>query len=345
MTNAGNRSRLGALILLWLLTQSKDRTHRKLSAALKPLLEHRRSSAEQREAIDGKLDALEQAGLLKRINKSGLTLTEEGRRGALATLGLTELASRTKWGTVNKKHLVALSLGHSLPLPPAAAERLGKIEGLRAALIARHYNLKTSAVPTVSQVKDALAWRAPAVESDQRFSREAVLRLLSTQILDSARPQRSDNFIVQLAANVIGAHRSDARYIQLSVVRRWLDEEDHAPSPADTQPETPSRPALPPNAGLTDDKAFAARVLAAARAAKSGRFGDNKVFISHVFQHLKDEGAISEDLTAFKARLGAAHFRGLLSLSRADLVEAMAPEDVDASETQHEHATFHFVRI
>jgi hypothetical protein len=333
------------LILLWLLTQSKDRTHKKLSATLKPLLEHRRSSAEQREAIDEELAALEQSGLLKRIKRSGLALTEEGHRVGLATLGVTKLPPRTSWTTVKEKHLIALSLGHPLPLPPAASERLGGIDGIRAAILARHHKLKTSASPTDSQVKNALAWREFGVESDQPFTREAVLRLRSSQMLDNARPQDSDKLVEQLAAKAVGSHRSDAKQIRLAVQRRWLDEQDHAPSPADTQPAAPSKAATAPRAGLMDDKEFAERVLAAARVAKSGRFGDNKVFISHVFQQLKDEGAIREDLTTFKARLGAAHFRGLLSLSRADLVEAMAPEDVDASETQHEHATFHFVRI
>lgn len=345
MTIAGNRSRLGVLILLWMLTQSKGCTYAKLSGALKPLLEHRWSSAEQRKAIDEELAALEQSGLLKRTNKSGLALTEEGHRIGLATLGVTKLPSRISWATVKEKHLIALSLGHQLPLPPAASERLGGIDGIRAAILARHHKLKTSASPTESQVKNALAWRELGIESDQPFTREAVLRLRSSQMLDNARSQDSDKLVEQLAAKAIGSHRSDAKQIRLVVQRRWLDEQAHAPSLADMQPAAPSKAVAAPRRGHMEDKEFAVRVLAAARAVKSGRFGDNKVFISHVFQHLKDEGVISEDLTTFKARLGAAHFCGLLSLSRADLVEAMAPADVDASETQHEHATFHFVRI
>lgn len=345
MTFSGNQSRLGALILLWLLTHAKDRTHKKLSDALKPLLEHRHTGAEQREAIDGELAALEQGGLLKRVNKSGLALTDEGRRAGPGALGMTELPPKTTWRTVRERLLIALSLGYSLPLPPAAAKRLANIKGLRAAIVARHENLKTSAFPTDSQVKNALAWRDVGVESDQPFTREAFLRQRSGRMLDNARPQSSDKLMEHLAAKGTGSRRSEAAQILLAAQRRWLDEQDLTPGPADTPKAAPLKAAAAPDGELTDDNAFAARVVAAARDAKSGRFGDNKVFISHVFRHLKDKGAISEDLAAFKARLGAAHFRGLLSLSRADLVEAMAPEDVDASEMQHEHATFHFVRI
>ena len=51
------------------------------------------------------------------------------------------------------------------------------------------------------------------------------------------------------------------------------------------------------------------------------------------------------DLGDFKQRLLRANQAGLLSLSRADLVEAMDPADVRASEISSLGATFHFVRV
>ena len=91
-------------------------------------------------------------------------------------------------------------------------------------------------------------------------------------------------------------------------------------------------------------------MLGAARTAKTGWFGDNKVFISHVWRALGEPNAWAShdgpDLLAdFKARLVEAHQARLLSLSRADLVEAMPREDVAASETRYRRATFHFVRV
>jgi hypothetical protein len=42
--------------------------------------------------------------------------------------------------------------------------------------------------------------------------------------------------------------------------------------------------------------------------------------------------------------LVAAHPRGDLTLTRADLVAAMDPKDVAASETRHLNATYHFIQ-
>lgn len=86
-------------------------------------------------------------------------------------------------------------------------------------------------------------------------------------------------------------------------------------------------------------EAFARRVVAAARTARTGRFGEHKVFLSHVHR------AIGGDLEAFKARAIEAHRAGLLTLSRADLVEAMPAADVRASEALYLGEQFHFVRL
>jgi hypothetical protein len=94
-----------------------------------------------------------------------------------------------------------------------------------------------------------------------------------------------------------------------------------------------------------DDETFAQRVLSAARDVKTGRFGDDKVFISHVAQQLDTDGYAIGDVDAFKNRLVAVHRGRFLSLSRADLVPAMNLADVTASETRYQNATFHFVNI
>ena len=51
------------------------------------------------------------------------------------------------------------------------------------------------------------------------------------------------------------------------------------------------------------------------------------------------------ELAAFKERLNEANQRGLLRLERADLVEAMNPDDVRESETTFLTATYHFILI
>jgi hypothetical protein len=63
-----------------------------------------------------------------------------------------------------------------------------------------------------------------------------------------------------------------------------------------------------------------------------------------VARQLERDGFRVGDEDAFKARLVSAHRQQLLELSRADLVEAMDPKDVDASEARYLRSTFHFVR-
>jgi hypothetical protein len=97
---------------------------------------------------------------------------------------------------------------------------------------------------------------------------------------------------------------------------------------------------------LVDLPGFAERVRAGARSCPSGRLGDNKVFVVHVWRALRGDPAVAGlDLDGFKRRLAEANHARLLDLGRADLVEAMDPEDVRLSEVHYLGATFHFVRI
>ena len=91
---------------------------------------------------------------------------------------------------------------------------------------------------------------------------------------------------------------------------------------------------------------MAERVKAAARDCPTGRYGDHKVFIAHVWDRLRaDPDFAGMDLDGFKRALAEANNLRLLDLSRADLVQAMDPEDVRRSEVHYLNATFHFVRI
>lgn len=95
-------------------------------------------------------------------------------------------------------------------------------------------------------------------------------------------------------------------------------------------------------ASLSDDD-FGKKVQQVADAHTHG-FGDNKVFIADVFDKLKEEDpTLSED--DFKRRLLESHAANRLDLSRADLVQAMHPDDVSRSETKHPAgAEFHFIQ-
>ncbi len=87
-------------------------------------------------------------------------------------------------------------------------------------------------------------------------------------------------------------------------------------------------------------------LLSLATNKKAKRFGVGKVFISSAYAELKNDARVrSLGIDGFKQALVDAHRRGVLTLTRADLVAAMDPKDVAASETHHLNATYHFIQL
>jgi hypothetical protein len=82
-------------------------------------------------------------------------------------------------------------------------------------------------------------------------------------------------------------------------------------------------------------------------AAPTERFGRRKVFVSALYAEMAKQAPYVPysvgSLDAFKARLVDANREGLLSLARADLVAAMDPDAVAASEIRSLGSEFHFV--
>lgn len=118
-----------------------------------------------------------------------------------------------------------------------------------------------------------------------------------------------------------------------------------APAATGHAPEVGGAPARTWAPAQADDLVgFARQVLDAARAVEgSGRFGSRKVFISAAWRTLQAGTGGALDLDRFKHRLVEANRAGLLRLHRADLVAAMDPAEVRASEVAHLNATFHFI--
>src|SRR5262249_23068642 len=133
----------------------------------------------------------------------------------------------------------------------------------------------------------------------------------------AAPPERQ---IRVVATTAIGAPRPELRALVDALVVRWL-------------------------AGDTlGGSTFERDVLRAAAEPTVARFGDRKVFVSSLWEQLRrDPRWAALSLDDLKARLVAAHRAGRLVLARADLVAAMDPELVAASETTADGASFHFV--
>jgi hypothetical protein len=137
----------------------------------------------------------------------------------------------------------------------------------------------------------------------------------------------------RVAAKTVGTATGRAA-LEEGLVRRWLADD----APAVTTSLQPSRSHPAP----ADESIFATLVKDAAHSVgPGGRFGDQKVFISAVWDQLHERLDIS--LEELKQRLLSANRHGFLSLARADLVGAMDPTLIQRSEIEDANSSFHFV--
>jgi hypothetical protein len=342
-------SRLGELVLAWLLTRKEGKGARsEVARALRPFAEHRWSTSEWNTRLEEALGALQEQGLVTRTARLGLVLTPPGRAHALAWLGVKRLEG-VSWKQLKNKHLLA----RVLELSPSSGTlaRLGEADGMRAVLVQRHLGLAAPGSRSLAQVRDALCWKQLGVETDKPFTLAAVQAVLLSRVLESPREVPAPRAMEQLAARSVGARRTDADNLRLATLRAWLvpTSSEPAPLPAPTASSSPRGPrnelASPAGPSPSEDlHAFATRVLAAAQSSTTGRFGEDRVFISHVWRALQEQAQGLDERT-FKSRLVEANRARLLSLSRADLVEAMNPADVAMSETRYLGATFHFIAL
>ncbi len=321
-------SPVAQLLLVRLLVPAKKKlTRGDLKKSLDPLFQHRHSAAEWNTLLDETLNQLAAGGL---VIVQPPDLTDTGRQKALSFLGLDALPPRTTWKALKDSYLVGRALG--LPPDEKARKHLGKVDNLRALVLKQHHDLATAPLPTATQVLDALAWKQLDVSDGRKFTRDAVLmHCLGVEGKPDAQQLRA-----RLAAQAAGARNTRTDELRLAVLRQWLDAACGLAGAAEPQ-------AVEPPFNLA---AFAQGTLDAARSSPTGHFGEHKVFIHHVWRQLQQMGvfpALTE--SEFKQRLTEANQAGLLVLSRADLVEAMNPEDVRASETSYLNATFHFLQV
>lgn len=227
------------------------------------------------------------------------------------------------WPQLADRVLPGLALG----IPAADSKLAARLDGRdawAAAIAGRALGLWTDGPPpSLAAMCDALAWRELALPGKPKRCPPEIRALFVQRRLDSdaGPPER---LVRVLAAREVGAPRPELRALRDALVRGWL-------------------------AGRTlgaasPHSSFAADVLTAAGAAQGGWFGDRKVFVSAVWEALRSDPRWSAlTLDAFKQRLVAAHHAGALELARADLVAAMDPALVAASEIATGPASFHFI--
>lgn len=237
---------------------------------------------------------------------------------------------RCNWGTLQSKFLVPRALGAN-PASETARKRLANRDNLAAVLLKRELKLPVGTGTTLRAVFEALVCR------EAGFPDETSLDNLKLAVLSQMAGSGSKLDMNTLAKNLpyvlLNATGKGTAGLRAFALRRWLS----AKLETDGRKEEREDFDLP---------AFARTVLAAARDCPTGRYGDNKVFISHVWRRLAGEprfAGLGPD--RFKQRLAEANTANLLTLSRADLVSVMDPADVRESETPYLNAVFHFILV
>jgi hypothetical protein len=281
----------------------------------------------------GEIDDLVGAGLL---TARPYRLTDAGRQKALEFLGLDTLPPRTDWKALRTRYLVPKALGLSATAGEAH-KRIANEEGLAAYLLKAHYDLPVEAGATLARVLEALVCKELGFSAETTF--DGVRAAVLGRLLGSTDRLRRDQIRQQLPRHVLGARKAGVEGLREAVLQRWVEGANgRAAAPAENGTAIPDAEFNAP--------VFADTVRAAARNCPTGRFGDNKVFINHVWRQLGQDPCFPAlDLAAFKDRLVKAHHAGLLALSRADLVQVMDPADVQESEARYLNAVFHFILL
>lgn len=255
---------------------------------------------------------------------TGGALTEQGRRRGLQFLGLTEWPEDWTWRTLKGRVLPARALG--MIAGPEVDRVLQNTDRLSTALLKRKLGLPVGTGSTVHAALEALVCRElgfPDLCSlDELMTTVLSRRIGSDRRLDAGALER------QVPRVILGTHGrlADLRELLLAGVA------DAAAAAHDRAPRDLELPV------------FAQRVKVAARDCPTGRWGPEKVFVNHVWTRVQAEPEFRRmDLPGFKRRLVEANAADLLTLSRADLVQLMDPDDLRGSEISVSNAVFHFV--
>jgi hypothetical protein len=315
-----------------------------------------RPPAEAAQLVRHRTAALTAGGLV-RLAKRRLVATASGKERAAAYLGITGRQLPSSWAQARDAHLVAMAL--SLAVDRKGLARLGTPAGLRAEILRREYSLPLGAAPDMAEVKHALAWRllprgaaaqVVARVASTQFTLQAALAALVSSALGEDATNELDKDLGLLAARALGTGTSPEE-MRAAIHRRLVGTEGAAGTDAPGGDHVaPADAAATGGESDGEDRpsheVFAARVLASARRAQGGWYGENKVFINHVHrQFMHDNPAEGMSLGTFKTRLLEANQAGALSLSRADLVPAMDRADLEESEIEFLTASFHFIRV
>ncbi len=341
-------SRVAQIVLVRLvIAGERGQTFGEIRKLSLPLLAHRLQGSELDLALEQAVEELLHFGLVVRLRKGKTdrtTVTPIGKSFAHEELGFA-LQSKPDWNKAKKTWLAAQTLA-SDKTGDLDAQSLGKDETFQAVLARILLDLAIPSGCTLQSAIDAYVWTLLGFQPGPKFNVKNVqAAVLSRELgvssgLDSKPNPKKE--IIKILGKKLGVRQSGKDELRIASIRRWLDEDRKAAN------ERPQHSVAPASSATTDIDlpAFARIVLEAARECPDGRFGDDRVFIGRVWNHVKSRPEFENaSIDHFKQKLARASRERLLSLGCADLVDAMDPRDVEESEIVDMGGSWHFVRI
>jgi hypothetical protein len=239
------------------------------------------------------------------------------------------------------------------------------LAGIRAYALAMHCGVAskgeleaiTSQFAPTSDPRAAKGTKAPkgarGVKGAKRLSPETELKALAARLADQQLGIESKAAVSARTPTPAAAKAAMVRSLQ----RRWVSQRDESdvaqrPSMLRAAPLHPPRAVGEPPASSPSPLAVASEaaetLLIAVREAipmvgSDGRYGKDNVFVSALWQQVRDQRLPELSLDGFKRWLVTANRNQQLALARADMVDDMDARLVEASEIEDLGATFHFV--
>jgi hypothetical protein len=372
-------ARLSGIVLVRLAAAPDGRDHADLARDLLPIISHKLSPDDWRKVLSGILASLAASAYVSTSGNASRA-TGSGKAAAIEFLGLRKSGTLPAWPDVRDGALIARALGLEKE-PASRLKGLAKLDGLRCLIVLGTYGLKFRGPVSASRLRSALAVialeRAFGNQIKHGLGEKPGLspksgRLLAGQLASKPRDFGTDGrLIAALAADAVGAPRSDIGTLRLGALRRFITDAESKPSATSAPPKAkpsrsqkaragdtapapqpsqdlapPDRPIATPIDARPDPAQFARTVLAAARTKAEGWPGNRKAYVSHVWNVLRDERpqwALTE--IEFKCMLTEAHRTGLLTLVTADLKNPRALKELQESAISYKNTIWHFIRV
>lgn len=342
--NVAKTLQLYELIPICLLAvPDRGLTVSELKKSLNPLFARSLTS----EQWSHELAHLENQSMLQATGRTRYRITAAGKAMALQMLGIASLPVTISWQTIKKCYLIPYILGLTAPINHQDRQRITRVDGLRAMILVHIYQLPINPYPTLTEARDCLLWQQLthpqtmtnlrtrlSASSHKPFTQNTLMTLLLNDLLGATRDLPWESALKQLIAKITHAQRTDAEALRLAIFRTATSE----------QPITPR--SASDSATEFDLEIFAKQVLQSAHRCQTGRWGESKLFISHVWKQMGTDGQqFGLDFDQFKYYLALANNKGLVRLTHADLVQLMDPEDVRLSAISYGKTVFHFIHL